>query len=67
MRIYYCDCGGRVESVPNKISKCKCGKIFGITGKVSDHINMRNTWSGQPKVEFNQMTMKEDIAQRNRR
>ena len=32
-----------------------------------DHINMRTTWSGQTKVEFNQTTMDEDIAQRNKR
>ena len=30
-------------------------------------INMRNTWSGQTKVEFSQTTIDEDIAQRNRR
>ena len=36
-------------------------------GKVSNHINMRKTWSGQTKVEFNQTTMDKDIAQRNKR
>jgi hypothetical protein len=67
MRTYYCICGGRVKEVPGKISECKCGKVFGIKGKVSDHINMRNTWSGQTKVEFSQTTMEKDIADRNRR
>ena len=32
-----------------------------------DHVNMRTTWSGQTKVEFNQTTMEKDIAQRNKR
>ena len=68
MRIYYCsDCGGNAEVVPGKVTKCKCGKIFGATGKVSDHINMRTTWSGQTKVEFSQTTIDEDIKQRNTR
>ena len=68
MRIYYCsDCGGSAEVVPDKITKCKCGKIFGATGKVSDHINMRTTWSGQTQVEFSQTTMDKDIADRNAR
>ena len=68
MRIYYCsDCGGSAEVIPEKVTKCKCGKIFGATGKVSDHINMRTTWSGQTKVEFSQTTIDEDIAERNSR
>tara|TARA_R100001530_G_C4289563_1_gene147689 strand:+ start:617 stop:805 length:189 start_codon:yes stop_codon:yes gene_type:complete len=32
-----------------------------------NYVNMRKTWSGQTKVEFNQTTMDEDIAQRNKR
>jgi len=32
-----------------------------------DHVNMRTTWSGQTKVEFNQTTMEKDIASRNKR
>ena len=32
-----------------------------------NHVNMRTTWSGQTKVEFNKTTMDEDIAQRNAR
>ena len=68
MRIYYCgDCGGNAEVIPGKVTKCKCGKIFGAKGKVSDHINMRTTWSGQTQVEFSQKTMDEDIAERNAR
>ena len=32
-----------------------------------DHVNMRNHWSGQTKVEFSQTTMEKDIADRNKR
>ena len=67
MRTYYCICGNSIESVPGKITECKCGKVFGVTGKVSNHINMRNTWSGQTQVEFSQTTMDKDIADRNAR
>ena len=67
MRTYYCICGGKAEEIPGKISKCKCGKVFGIKGKVSNHINMRTTWSGQTQVEFSQTTMDADIADRNKR
>ena len=68
MRIYYCHkCGAKTE-VPKDISKqCECGRVFGTTGKISDRINMRTTWCGQTKVEFNQTTMDEDIKQRNTR
>ena len=69
MRIYYCsNCGGNTEVVPGKVTECKCGKMFGTSDtKVSDHINMRTTWSGQTQVEFSQKTMDQDIAERNAR
>tara|TARA_R100000458_G_scaffold3352_1_gene2756 strand:+ start:301 stop:504 length:204 start_codon:yes stop_codon:yes gene_type:complete len=67
MRTYYCDCGSSVEVIPEKLPKCKCGKVFGVSGRISDYINMRNTWSGQTKVEFNRTTMDKDIAERNAR
>ena len=68
MRTYYCeDCEKCVDIDMKKLPECKCGKIFGVSGNISDYINMRNTWSGQTKVEFSQTTIDEDIAQRNRR
>ena len=65
MRVYYCECGVRTEVPVNKVKQCKCGKVFGSAYKVSNHINMRKTWSGQTKVEFSQTTIDEDIKQRN--
>jgi len=67
MRIYYCRCGNTVEVIKNIAKECKCGKVFGVSSKVSDHINMRKTWSGTTKVEFSQTTIDEDIKQRNTR
>jgi len=67
MRTYYCICGNKSEAVPGKIVECECGKVFGASGKVSNHINMRTTWSGQTQVEFSQTTMDADIAARNKR
>ena len=68
MRTYWCeDCKKCVDIDMKVSSECKCGKVFGINFKTSNHVNMRTTWSGQTHVEFSQMTIDEDIAQRNRR
>ena len=53
------DKGELVEFHPNQVSFAD--------GPISNHINMRTTWSGQTKVEFNQTTMDKDIAERNKR
>ena len=65
MRTYYCECGNKVEVIKNVITQCECGKMFGAGGKISNHINMRTTWSNQTQVEFSQTTMDKDIAERN--
>jgi hypothetical protein len=67
MRIYYCECGERTEVSKGEIKQCKCNKVFGSGAKVSDHINMRKTWSGTTRLEFSQTTMEQDIADRNAR
>ena len=65
---YYCDdCNKCVDFNKKELPECKCGKVFGVSGNISDHINMRNTWSGQTKVEFSQTTIDKDIAERNSR
>jgi hypothetical protein len=67
-RTFYCNsCKECVTFDKKELPECKCGYIFGVTGKLSDYINMRKTWSGQTKVEFNTVTMDEDIKQRNQR
>ena len=67
MRIYYCQCGIRTEVPSGEAKQCKCGKVFGARGKISDYINMRTTWSGQTQVEFSSTTMEQDISDRNNR
>ena len=68
MRTYWCnDCEKTVDIDMKVSSECKCGHVFGINFKTSDHVNMRTTWSGQTKVEFSQTTMDKDIAERNSR
>ena len=67
-KTFYCEsCKKCITFDMKELSKCKCGKIFGITGNISDYINMRKTWSGQTKVEFSQTTIGQDIADRNKR
>ena len=67
MRTYWCDICEKCVDIDMKVSsECKCGKVFGVNFKTSNHVNMRNTWSGQTKIEFSETTMDEDIAQRNR-
>ena len=58
-RTYYCKCGDKVESGGDMT--CKCGHVFGNTFKISNHINMRTTWSGTTQLEFNNTTIEESI------
>jgi len=69
IRTYYCkSCKKCIDFKPNDEHICKCGYIFGKAVNISDGINMRNNkWSSQTKVEFNQTTMGQDIANRNKR
>ena len=69
-RTYYCEqCKKCVDFQKKDIPECKCGKVFGISGNISDYnLNMRNNkWSGQTKVEFSTTTMEKDIVDRNNR
>ena len=68
MRTYWCEnCKKCIDVHMNISSECKCGKVFGVSGNISDYINMRTTWSGQTKVEFSKTTIDQDIAERNSR
>ena len=66
MRTYYCECGGKVETIKDIIPECNCGKIFGFNFKTSDHVNMRTTWSGQTKIEFSETTIDKSVENMNR-
>ena len=65
MRIYYCDCGEKVEISNQRTKECNCGYVFGSTAKISDGINMRKKWSGTTKIEFNETTVDESIRKMN--
>ena len=40
---------------------CDCGHYVKDHNNIKDHVNMRTTWSGTTKVEFNQATMEDSI------
>ena len=66
-RSYYCDICQKVITFDckNSLKKCTCcSKIFEISGMPSHEINMRKTWSGTTKIEFNTTTMSDDISKR---
>jgi len=67
MIIHYCDCGKSVKrEKEEKSKKCDCGKIYGSpSGSHLDYINMRKTWSGQTKIEFNTTTVDKSIKKMN--
>ena len=65
-RTYYCEqCKKCVEFKREDTTECKCGKIFGVTGNLSDYINMRKTLSGTTKMEFNTTTVEESVKKMN--
>ena len=66
--IFYCyKCNKRIECETKAEMKCDCGHYVKKHNNTKDHVNMRNNLSGNTKVEFNQSTMDQDIAERNRR
>ena len=66
--IFYCHrCNTKVECETKAEMKCDWGNYVKNHNNGKDHVNMRTTWSGTTKVEFNQTTMDQDIAERNRR
>ena len=66
--IFYCHkCNTKVECETKAEMKCDCGHYVNKHNNTKDYVNMRKTWSGTTKVEFNQTTMDKDIAERNSR
>ena len=69
MRTYYCkDCQKTVTfDVKDIIKKCNdCSTIFENEIAKSHIINMRTTWSGTTKMEFNTTTIGDSIDRMNR-
>ena len=66
--IFICHkCNTKVECETKAEMKCDCGHYVKKRNNTKDYVNMRKTWSGTTKVEFNQTTMDKDIAERNNR
>lgn len=66
MRIYYCNhCGNGTEVVSGKVTECECGKVFGMSNKLSSYINMRNTLAHTTKIEFSETTVEESVKKMN--
>ena len=66
MIIFYCHrCGKKGEFEKKSDMMCDCGHYVKDKGRVSDHINMRKTWSGTTKIEFSETTMDESIEKMN--
>ena len=60
--VFYCHkCNTKVECETKAEMKCDCGNYVNKRNRVKDYVNMRTTWSGTTKVEFNQTTMDESI------
>ena len=66
MIIFYCyKCGKRGEFETKKDMRCDCGHYVKDHDDVSNHVNMRNTWSGTTQVEFSSTTVEESIKRMN--
>ena len=66
MRTYYCKCGGKSEDTDKGIRQCnECEKVFGVSGKISDYINMRNTLAHTTKIEFSESTVEDSVKKMN--
>ena len=45
--------------------RCECGHYVRDKEDLGNNINMRKTWSGQTKVEFNETTIEDSIKRMN--
>ena len=67
MRSYHCKSCQKVTTFDTKelVKKCSCSHVFENNVRKGHQINMRTTWSGTTKVEFNTITMDESIRNMN--
>ena len=64
--IFYCyTCGKRGEFEKKKDMKCDCGHYVKDQDRAKNHVNMRTTWSGTTKMEFNTTTLEESVKKMN--
>ena len=66
--IFFCHkCGERGEFENKKDMQCDCGHYVDKKERISDGINMRNTWAKTTKIELSSISIDQDIAERNKR
>ena len=64
--IFYCyKCGKKGEFEKKADMRCECGHYVRDKEDLGNNINMRKTWSGQTKVEFNETTIEDSIKRMN--
>ena len=64
--IFYCyKCGKKGEFEKKADMRCECGHYVRDKEDLCNNINMRKTWSGQTKVEFNETTIEDSIKRMN--
>ena len=66
MIIFYCHkCGEKGEFEKKADMKCDCGHYVKDHDDTRNYVNMRTTLSGTTQMEFREVTMEQDIAERN--
>ena len=62
MILFYCHkCGAKNEFEKKADMRCDCGHYVKDHDDTRNHVNMRKTWSGTTKVEFNETTIDESV------
>ena len=66
MIIFYCHkCGEKSEFEKKADMKCDCGHYVKDHDDTRNYVNMRTTLSGTTQMDFREVTMEQDIAERN--
>ena len=66
MIILYCyRCGERREFEKKADMRCDCGHYVRDREGLGSNINMRKTWAKTTKIELSEVTIDQDIADRN--
>ena len=66
--IFICHkCDTKVECETKAEMICGCGHYVKDHDNTGNHVNMRNTWAKTTKVELSEITIDQDIADRNSR
>jgi ribosomal protein L37E len=59
-------CGEKTEFENKKDMHCNCGYYANDSKDIGNNINMRKTWSGTTKVEFDTISIDESVERMNK-